>query len=198
MLFWGGNEFNLGHFEFEAFVTHVNGTVPCSPDLGWRGSGSLLNLWLISIWWWLKPEKLDELTQVRENREGKRAWDKTLGGHHQLRHRQRTGAWRDGWLRLAKPEETNQECSVKEARRKTGWRSRWSRWSARIKCLKGLCNKKVISDRRGGVEAWGQVQQLRVWLLCWERTRSSLAAEKGVLLEEGFWVREGSCMSSFL
>ena len=30
----GENEFNLGHFEFEAFVTHVNGTVPLQSRAG--------------------------------------------------------------------------------------------------------------------------------------------------------------------
>lgn len=33
----GGNEFNLGHFEFEAFVTHVNGTVPLQSRAGAEG-----------------------------------------------------------------------------------------------------------------------------------------------------------------
>lgn len=30
----GENEFNLGRFEFEAFVTHVNGTVPLQSRAG--------------------------------------------------------------------------------------------------------------------------------------------------------------------
>lgn len=55
-----------------------------------------------------------------------------------------------------KPKEMNEECSVKETRRKTGGRCRRS---VGIKSLRGLCSKKFISDQRGRVKAQGQGQQ---------------------------------------
>lgn len=60
----GENEFNLGCFDFEAFVTHVNGTVPLQSRAGAEGLRELDEFRGHPCLMLTEARKVDDLTGV--------------------------------------------------------------------------------------------------------------------------------------